>query len=203
MAATSGPESFFVSWWYSPDTKLGVYFNNFGIANGNNPLTALNNKGLDDTNGMSASIQESYRYSNIVTNHPVENTPSISDHIIIQPVIITITGLITSLTTIPISGNGIISFSQLGNATEILVNMAKSRTGLTLTTGLLFGSRYARFDNLAVETLELPRTNEYGRSSIKFTITFKQLIITNTNSQVTPNGYSQAVLTNSSNSRLT
>lgn len=210
MAAS--PTSFLVQWWFSPNTNLGIYFNSFGVGAETNPLTITNGangpRGLNFDNGMGCSVQESYRFENQITNHPVEKTTAISDHIIIQPIRITVTGIISSfkilspsnLSTISLNPASLletlsrVSFSQLGNATKILTDMAQINTGLTLVTGLLYGTQYARFDNLAVESLDLPRTNEYGRSSIKFTITFKQLIITNSNSQVTPRGFSKGIL---------
>ena len=192
---TTSATSAYISWWYTPTTKLGFYFNNFGLTNAQDRLTASVNGGLDGTNGMGASIQENYRYENIITNHPVENTPSISDHIIPLPTIFSIQGIITSIIpynsvlskasslilnqTVPGISN--VSFTQLNSAIDILVEMAngpKSNQGITLQTGLLFKGKYARFNNLAVQSLDLPRNNEYGKSSIKFTIVFKQLLLT-------------------------
>lgn len=191
------PSTFLISWWYSPDTKLGIYFNDFGLNAEVETLEAFADQGVDSTNGMGASVQEDYHFENLITNHPVENTVAISDHIINQPITITVTGLLTSLQTLQLggfnTGEGIINFSQLGNAIQILSDMAQDNVGVSLTTGLLYGTQYARFDNLAVQTLDIPRTNEYGRSSIKFTIVFKQLIITSTNGTTTTAGFSQAV----------
>ncbi len=186
----SGPTSFFVSWWYSPDTKLGIYFNDFGINAASNTLSTLTTNGIDSNNGMGASVEENYHYENLITNHPVENNNAISDHIIPQPNIITITGIITSIVALPLSG--IISFSQLGNATQLLIQMAQATKGLSLQTGLLFGKEYKIYNNLAVQSLDIPRTNEYGRSSIKFTIVFKELIITSTADTVVTTGFSNA-----------
>lgn len=184
------PTASLLSWYYAPHTRLGIYFNNFGL--NQQPNVLLSSGGIDYTNGMGASLSEGYHFENMITNHPVENTPAISDHIIAQPNVITITGLITSMVVLPI-GN-YISFTQLGNAVEELVQMANgqySNTGLTLVTGLLYGRSYARFDNLAIQSLDIPRTNDYGRSSIKFTMVLKQLIITSQNGSITSSGFSQ------------
>ncbi len=193
MAATSGTESFFVSWWYSPDTKLGIYFNSFGVNQPRRVLSADVLGGLDNTNGMSASIEEVYRYQNLITVHPVESSPAISDHIIRQPNIVSVTGIITSLLTVPIIGTSLIDFGQLGTAVELLTQMAESTSGLTLQTGLLYGTQYKRYNNLAVQSLDLPRTNQYGRSSIKFTIVFQELIVTLAADNVVQPGTSSAV----------
>lgn len=182
--------TFFVSWWFTPDTKLGLYFNDFGLDAIATPLTSFDDNGLDYSNGMGCSVQENYHFENLITNHPVENSPAISDHIIAQPRIITVTGIITSIRPIAIVGT--IDFSQLGKATELLIQMYESNSGISLTTGLLYGSRYLRVDNLAVQSLDIPRNNAYGRSSIKFTMVLKQLIVTSTDSTITASSFSQA-----------
>jgi len=184
------PNSFYLTWWYTPTTKLGIYFNDFGLGATETTLTSSLQGGVDYSNGMAASIQEDYHFENLITNHPVENSPAISDHIIAQPRIITVTGIITSIR--PVLLTGILDFSQLGQATELLIQMYESTGGLSLLTGLLYGSRYLRVDNLAVQSLDIPRNNAYGRSSIKFTMVLKQLIITDKNSTVTPSQFSQA-----------
>lgn len=182
--------TFYLQWWYSPDTKLGLYFNSFGLNGQNQILSAQSSPGLDYTNGMACSIEEDYHVENMITKHPVENGQTISDHIVPLPNIINITGIITSLRPIPIVGG--LSFSQLGDATQLLFSMAKCRTGISLTTGLLYGAKYFRADNLAVQALDIPRNNTYGRSSIKFTMSLMQLIITNKNATITPSSFSQA-----------
>ncbi len=185
------PVTSLLSWYYTFDTKLGLYFNDFGLNAEKQPISSFNKKGLDSFNGMGASLNEDYHFENMITNHPVENNAAISDHIIAQPNIITVTGLITSMRLLPAGG---ISFTQLGNAVELLSSMANSplsNQGLTLVTGLLYGQKYARFDNLAIQSLDIPRTNEYGRTSIKFTMVLKQLIITSQVGGVTSSGFSQ------------
>lgn len=190
------PLSFLVSWWYSPDTKLGLYFNSFATGASTNILSASGSPGVDYTNGMGASIEEDYHFENLITNHPVEDTPSISDHIIAQPRVITITGLITSLQPLVLAGINLgvggLNFSQLGKATQLLVQLYENNTGISLTTGLLYGTNYLRVDNLAVQSLDIPRNNTYGRSSIKFTMVLKQLIITSKNSTISSSSFSQA-----------
>ena len=183
------PTSFLASWFFTPDTKLGLYFNGFGLGAQDNILTAIGYNGVDFSNGMGASLEEDYHIENQITRHPVENTPAISDHIILQPTTVTITGLLTSI--LPITFGGL-SFSQLGNATQTLIKMARVNSGISLTTGLLYGSKYLRLNNLAVRSLEIPRNNNYGRTSIKFTMTLEQLIITTKNASVTSSSFSQA-----------
>ena len=187
--------NFFISWWFTPTTKLGIYFNDFGLNAQTQPLTAAANGGVDYSNGMACSIEENYHFENLITNHPVENTPAISDHIIAQPRLITVSGIITSIRAVALLGT--LDFSQLGQATELLIQLYESNQGISLTTGLLYGTnRYLRIDNLAVQSLDIPRNNTYGRTSIKFTMVLKQLIITSKNGTVTPTSFSQAVSVN-------
>lgn len=182
--------NFLITWWYTPTTKLGIYFNDFGLNASNTALTSSIQGGVDANNGMAASIEENYHFENLITNHPVENSPAISDHIIAQPRIITVTGIITSIKAVALLGT--LSFNQLGEATQLLIQLYESNQGISLTTGLLYGSRYLRIDNLAVQSLEIPRNNQYGRTSLKFTMVLKQLIITSKNGTVTPSSFSQA-----------
>jgi hypothetical protein len=187
------PDTFLLSWYYTGRTRLGLYFNNFGLNQSPVKLNSVTDKGVDSLNGMSASIEEIYRFENIITSHPVEQNSAISDHIIRQPLTITVTGLLSSLVILPVSG--FINFSQLGSATETLISLASgknSNKGITLQTGLLYGKQFAKIDNLAVQSLEIPRNNDYGRASIKFTMVLKQMIITSSKGQLTSSGFTQA-----------
>ena len=176
--------SFLLSWWYTPSTKLAISFQT---------LAAKSEGFLDSSNGLSASVDENYRLENIITSHPVESGTNISDHIIVQPKIISITGLLTAIYTIPIIGNGILDFNQLGSAIQFLFDAADSRTLFTLTTGLYFGRSYFKIKNMAIQSIDIPRNNQYGRTSIKFNIVFKEMVITDTNPS-TKNSSSQAAL---------
>lgn len=180
--------SFLLSWWYTPSTKLALNFTTIGTT-----LGGLNLTKLDSSNGLSASIDENYRLENTITSHPVESGTNISDHIIIQPKIISITGLLTAIETIPIIGNGILNFNQLGFAIQFLFNASDKRTLFTLSTGLYFGGDYLKIKNMAIQSIDIPRNNQYGRTSIKFTMVLKEVILTDTNPTNT-NLSSQAVI---------
>lgn len=189
--------SFYLTWWYTPTTKLGIFFNDFSLTANTEVLTV--NTGFDSTNGISyanglgASIEEDYHFENQITRHPVESDQMISDHIIPQPRMITITGLLTSIKPALVFGH--LDFNQLGQATQILISLYEQRTGISLLTGLLYGKSFLRVDNLAVRSLDIPRNNQYGRSSIKFTMILEQLILTSQNGNITSAGYSNASVT--------
>ena len=167
-------DNFLISWWYSPNTKLAFNFTTAG---------ASAFSGLSYLNGLSSSIDENYHFENQITNHPVEGLTSITDNIIIQPKIITITGLLSSITTIPLVGEigpSILNFNTLGRATQILANMVESKQLLSLTTGLYFGSSIFRINNVVIQSLDIPRDYMYGRTTLKFTVVFREVIVTNT-----------------------
>lgn len=172
----AGINNFLLSWWYSPTTKLAINFQTTGGTI--NPIG-----GLTSANGLSSSLEENYHYENLITNHPVEGLTSITDNIIRQPKTFSITGLLTAMTSIPLVGNvgpTLLNFNTLARATSTLSNMADSGQLLTLTTGLLFGEGIFRVNSVAIQSLDIMRDPTYGRTSIKFRIVFKQVIITDT-----------------------
>lgn len=169
--------SFLLSWWYTTDTKLAIIFNTVGANLTQGPLLGS----LSSLNGLSSSSNENYHLENMITTHPVETGRNISDHIIIMPKVYTITGLLTAIDTIPIIGTGILNFNQLGSAIKFLFDSSDARTLFTLTTGLYFGQSQFKVSNVAIKTIDIPRDNQFGRTTIKFTITFQEMIITDTN----------------------
>lgn len=191
--------SFYLNWWQTGKTKLGIYFNDFGLGSNSKVLSSLRRGGLNSNNGLSCSVEENYHFENIITDHPVENSKNISDHIIKLPLEIPITGLLTSITTASFLGG--LSFSQLGKGVDLLIEMREKGTGLSLTTCLLYGSspavglptsNFLRIDNLAIKSLDIPRDTKYGKTSIRFSIVFKQINITSINGQLTTSALSQA-----------
>lgn len=170
----AGIDNFTLSWWYSPNTKLAINLTTVGAS-----LTNIS--GLNYRTGVSASVDELYHLENTITDYPVEGSLSISDHIINRPNVFTITGLLTAISTIPIVGLSRLDFKQLGDGVDFLFRAAKKRELFTLSTGLYFGKDYFSQNNLAIESIDIPRNNQFGRSSIKFTIRFKQIRITDSN----------------------
>lgn len=184
-----GISNFTLTWWYTPDTKLAI------VAQTTGAQVLLPGSGyLNSSNGISASVQEDYRLTNTITNHPVETGVAISDHIIPQPKMISITGMLTALYTIPIVGNGILNFNQLGEAVQFLFNAYDQRIVFTLTTGLYFGRGFFQAKNLAIESILIPRNNQFGRTSIRFTINFKEVVITDTGAAANGSKSSQGTL---------
>jgi len=177
--------NFLLSWWYTPNTKLSIKFNTIGASLTSGSVIPT----LDSRTGLSASLEENYHLENQITSHPVETGTNVSDHIIVMPQTITVTGILTAIDVLPIIGTGILNFNQLGTAVQFLFGAASERTLFTLSTGLYFGQSYFKKNNLAIQSIDIPRNNQYGRTSIKFTIVFKEVILTNT-SPTTNSNYS-------------
>lgn len=171
------PNNYVVSWWYTPTTKLGLYFNDFAVeANQPTTLQPTNYNSITADNGMAASLREEYKYTNLITSHPVENSTNISDHIINLPREITIYGAVTSLSAFVYVSTSL-DFSQLGNCVKLLEALGECRTGISVTTGLLYGDSYFRANNLACESMTIFRDEQVGKTSTKFSVVFKQLNI--------------------------
>lgn len=189
----AGISSFSLSWWYSANTRLAMTFQTAAGTISTNTLERL-----DYTNGLSASIDESYRLENQITNHPVEAGVSISDHIIPQPKVISITAMLTAIETLQIAGfntgEGVLNFNQLGEAIKFLFDAYDQRTLFTLTTGLYFGKGFFQAKSLAIQSINIPRNNQYGRTSIRVSITFKEVIITDPYATTKPGQSSQGQL---------
>lgn len=177
----AGISNFTLTWWYTPDTKLAISFQTIGGSLTTGPTFQT----LDSLTGLSASVEENYRFESQITSHPVEAGLAVSDYIIVQPKIISIQGLLTAIDTIPVVGTGILNFNQLGEGVQFLFQAAQSRQLFTLVTGLYFGRGFYRANNLAIQSLDVPRNFQYGRTSIRFNIVFKEIIITDTNSPKT------------------
>ena len=182
-------ETFFISWWYSPTTKLGLYFTGFSLQpSTGKPLSSFNNSGLDSSNGLSASMNEDYEFSNNVTNNPVQGALATTDAIIPNPITVSIEGRITAIKKLVIASK--LDFSQLGNATELLIQAWRQKQGLTLISGLLYGKTFMRLDNMVIEHLNIHRDNSAGKAALKFNVKLKQIIITS------PTGASSAAFSN-------
>lgn len=186
----AGISNFSLTWWYSADTKLSMVVQTTAGSISSAGFASIPSLYLDSSNGLSASVSENYYLRNTITNHPVETGVAVSDHIIPQPKVISITGLLTAIDTIPIVGTGILNFNQLGEAVQFFFNAYDERLLFTLTTGLYFGRSFFQAKNLAIESIDIPRTNQFGRTSIKFSIVFKEVVITDTGN--TANGASSS-----------
>ena len=127
----------------------------------------------------------------MITEHPVQSGLNIADSIILQPLVVEITGVLSAIKPVKLGGVSLTSkldFSTLGGAVNTLISLYNKKTGISLTTGLYFGGlSYFRTDNMAIEELYIPRTSQYGVASVKFEMVLKQIILTS------PNGLQNSV----------
>jgi len=183
--------NFLLSWWYTSETKLGIYGSGFGISQNNLPVAALPGSRVTSEKGLAASLEEGYRFSSVITEHPVQSGLNIADSIILQPLVVEITGVLSAIKPVKLGGVSLTSkldFSTLGGAVNTLISLYNKKTGISLTTGLYFGGlSYFRTDNMAIEELYIPRTSQYGVASVKFEMVLKQIILTS------PNGLQNSV----------
>lgn len=185
----AGIDSFLLNWFFSPNSKMAIQFSTLGgnlqlpNSDTNLPQGPTSFPFLDYTNGLNGAETELYQMRNQITDFPVESRTNISDNIIVRPKSIRISGLLTSIIAIPIIGplqTSFLNFNQLGRAVQFLINAADSKQLFTLTTGLLFGQSIFKIKNVAIESLDIPRDNIYGKSTIKFNIVFKEVFVTDT-----------------------
>jgi hypothetical protein len=178
--------NFVLSWWFSPTTKLGIYGAGFDINQSQKPTAALSGAKITSNQGLSASLEEGYTWSNMITQHPVQTGLAITDSIIPQPLVVEITGTLSAIKPFKIGSvslSGSLDFGTMGASIRNLILMHEKKVGISLTTGLYYGnSTYFREDNMAIESLYIPRDHMYGVASAKFQLTLKQVVIVSPNS---------------------
>ena len=167
---------YFLNWFYEPDTKLGIYFTGYSTTPTNQTaLNSLTTSGVDYRNGLSACRSDTLILSSRITDHPVQDNSVISDNIINLPKVLNISGYLNSLKSLSVFDY--LDFNQLGTATQSLIYAHENRLGISVVTGMLFGKSYLKLDNMAIERLEIPRTNNIGKTAILFNLTLKQINI--------------------------
>lgn len=191
--------NFLMSWWYKDETKLGIYGSGFGINQNAIPVVALPGSRVNADKALSASLEEGYRFTSIITEHPVQTGINIADSVITQPLTIEVTGVLSAIKPVKLGGVSLTSrldFSTLGGAVNTLIDLYNTKTGISITTGLYFGGvSYFRADNMAIEELYIPRTSQYGVASVKFEMTLRQIILTSPSGLGTSVKYTNGLLT--------
>ena len=114
---------------------------------------------------LDVTMREDHRYSSRVTNYPVEEGSTLSDHIINEPAEITLEGIVTDS---PLS---ILSFfNRSVDAFNQFVEIHEKRELVTVVTGLKI------YPNMAITSLNVPRDLRTGQS-LKFTIELQNVIL--------------------------
>jgi hypothetical protein len=112
---------------------------------------------------LDATLTEEHRYTSRVTSYPVEDGTIISDHILNEPEVVVISGIVTDS---PI--NILSQFNRSVTAFNTLVRMQQNREVMTLVTGIKV------YQNMAITSLDVPRNLRTGQS-LQFNIEFQKI----------------------------
>lgn len=111
---------------------------------------------------------EEHRYASRVTHYPVEFGTIISDHIIKEPDVVSISGIISDT---PL--NIFASFNRSVAAFNQLVELQSRRLPITLVTGIKV------YTNMAIILLDVPRNMKTGQT-LTFNMEFQKIIFDDT-----------------------
>lgn len=119
-------------------------------------------------------ISDTHNFPSEVTDFEVESGSTISDNIRNKPIVVTMDVLVSD-TPIGAARN-----FRHGDPTtssddcyDVLIKMRDARDVVSISTSL------RTYDNMACESLSIPRSSEYGDGSLRFTATFKQITFKN------------------------
>ena len=114
------------------------------------------------------TIQENHSFTSRITSFPVEFGTIISDHIIKEPDVVSLSGLVTDtpLSILAPFNRSIAAFNQL-------VELHARRLPVTLVTGIKV------YTNMGITRLDVPRNVKTGQS-LTFNIEFQKIIYDDT-----------------------
>lgn len=113
-------------------------------------------------------VSEEHQYTSRVTYFPVESGTIVSDHILNQPTIVNLSGLIsdTPLNLFFPSNRSVAAFNQL-------IRIHEQRQVVDIVTGIKV------YRNMALTLLDVPRTIRTGQT-LTFNLQFQQIVFDNT-----------------------
>ena len=112
-------------------------------------------------------VSEDHKFSSRVTYYPVENGTIVSDHIINQPDVVTLSGLVTDT---PL--NIFAPFNRSISAFNALLQIHQRRQVVDIVTGIKI------YKNMAITNLDVPRTVKTGQT-LTFNITLQKISFDN------------------------
>jgi hypothetical protein len=134
---------------------------------------------------LDASLQELHSGESEITDHPVEDGTNVTDNIRDKPDRVRIEGMVTNHPLNiedRVDSVGALVRGEAGRAEtafEQLREIKKNKQTVTIITSL------KTYDNMAMETFEVPRDAELG-NVVKFTATFKEIIIAKSETRAAP-----------------
>lgn len=122
---------------------------------------------------LDATISESHQYNSTVTKYPIEDGSDISDHIFNEPVVLSISGIVSDFPMGFLRGKiGSIvrneDFERSKSAMEELLFLRDEKSLMNVITGL------KEYESMVFTSLVFNRNNSTG-SSLQFTATMTQL----------------------------
>ncbi len=109
-------------------------------------------------------VSEDHKFTSRVTYYPVENGTIVSDHIINQPDVVTLSGLVTDT---PL--NIVAPFNRAISAFNSLLQIHQRRQIVDIVTGIKI------YRNMAITSLDVPRTVKTGQT-LTFNITLQRIV---------------------------
>lgn len=112
---------------------------------------------------IDATVSEDHSYNNRVTNYPLENGSSISDHIITEPFTLNISGIVsdTPLNILSIFNRSVDSMNRL-------IRIVEQKEVITVVTGIKV------YTDMVITSLNIPRNIQSGQS-LTFNIEMQKL----------------------------
>lgn len=117
---------------------------------------------------LDVTLRESHKYSSRATTYPIEDGSILSDHIIRDPVIVVLEGVVTDT---PISV--LSTFNRSVDAFNRLVELHTNREVVTVVTGL------KKYDSMTITQLNVPREIRTGQS-LTFNIELQEIVVDTT-----------------------
>jgi len=121
-------------------------------------------------------VSEDHRYSSRVTYFPVESGTIVSDHIINQPDVVVLSGLISDT---PL--NILATFNRSVSAFNSLIEIHERRQIVDIVTGIKI------YRNMAITSLDVPRNMKTGQT-LTFNIELQRIIFDNNVQQLSDQG---------------
>ncbi len=111
---------------------------------------------------------ETHTRTSEVTRYPVENGSTITDHIVNDPITISIAGIVSDVPTTIFGALAGIGESRSNDANEALNKIVDDRTDVTLVTGLKV------YQNMVLTSFNVERSANTG-STLTFSATLQQI----------------------------
>jgi len=125
-------------------------------------------KGQIDTIELDVTMRENHNYSSRVTNYPIEDGSTLSDHIINEPTTLNLEGIVTDspLAIFPTFNRSVKAFNQL-------VDLHRKRVVIKVVSGIKV------YEKMVITSLDVPREVLTGQS-LRFNIQLQEVILDST-----------------------